>query len=92
MAAGSSAFNGNADPVGEFWDASPGKSALYINFLRGFWLAMRRVFVGPSEDDMLEKERGGGGILLLDDSDLVLIIVGGISGIGRLVDGLGRGG
>lgn len=49
----------------DFCDVSFGSNALYINFLRGFSVDMRRVPVGTSADGFLEDGREGGGTVLL---------------------------
>lgn len=61
----------------------PGNRALYISFLRGFPVPMRRAVVG-APGRSAEDGRDGGGILVEDE---ILTGVGTLTGVGALTGG-----
>lgn len=82
----------------DFCKISPGRSALYINFLRGFAAAIRKEVVGLS-DGKAGDGREGGGIALeaasfvsFGGSRFLLSAWADVFGMERVVRGLGTGG
>jgi hypothetical protein len=81
----------------DFCKISPGSSALYISFLRGFAAAIRREVVGLS-DGIAGDGREGGGISLeavsfvgFTSSAFLLAVWTDAFGMGRVVRGFGAG-